>query len=464
MPDPARAIERGLPLVAVVGRPNVGKSSLVNRVLGRREAIVEETPGVTRDRRSFVAEWAGHRFEIVDTGGLEPGAKGLDARVAEQAEVAMEAADVVVLVVDATAGVLEDDAIVAAKLRRWTKPVLVVANKVDDPRDEPAAAELFKLGLGTPLPMSALHGRGSGDFLEELVARLPEVAAEESGEWAGLAIAGRPNVGKSSILNALLREERSIVDSVPGTTRDPVDSFVEVRAGSAGRTNGNGGRTLRIVDTAGMRRRLAIGESLEYYSWLRSRQAIRRADAVLLVIDMGEGVTSLDQRIAQDVVESGRACVIALNKWDLVPDEETDRARIARDVSESLRWLEWAKVVRTSATTRRNVDRILPAVVDALESHRRRLPTSVVNRIVSEAQARRPHPRAGHRAVRVLYAVQASAAPPEVILFTTGRLTPAYLKYLEHRIREVEPFEGTPLQLRVRVRRRRGEGAPEATG
>ena len=438
--------QRGLPVVAVVGRPNVGTSSLVNRVIGRRDAIVEETPGVTRDRRSFVADWAGRRFEIVDTGGLEPGAKGLDARIVEQAEVAMEAADVIVLVVDASAGPLEDDMLVAARLRQSAKPVLVVANKVDDPRDEPAAAEFFRMGLGEPAPLSALHGRGSGDFLERLVAALPEVHEEESAAWGSLAIAGRPNVGKSSILNALLREDRSIVDSVPGTTRDPVDSFVEA-----------GGRVLRIVDTAGMRRRVAIGESLEYYSWLRSRQAIQRADAVLLVVDMAEGVTSLDQRIAQDVTESGRACVIALNKWDLTPGEETDRARAERDIAERLRWLEWAKVVRTSALTRRGIDRLLPAVIDALESHRRRLPTAAVNRIVSEAQARRPHPRAGHRAVRVLYAVQASSAPPEFILFSTGQLSPGYLKYLEHRIREAEPFEGTPLLLRTRIRKRAAE-------
>ena len=435
--------ERGLPVVAVVGRPIVGKSSLVNRVLGRRDAIVEETPGVTRDRRSFVADWAGRRFEIVDTGGLEPGAKGLDARIVEQAEVAMEAADVIVLVVDASAGPLEDDMLVAARLRQSDKPVLVVANKVDDPRDEPGTAEFFRLGLGDPHPLSALHGRGSGDFLEQLVKRLPAVEQEESGAWGSLAIAGRPNVGKSSILNSLLREERSIVDSVPGTTRDPVDSFIDA-----------GGRVLRIVDTAGMRRRVAIGESLEYYSWLRSRQAIQRADAVLLVVDMAEGVTSLDQRIAQDVVESGRACVIALNKWDLVPGEETDRARAERDIKESLRWLEWAKVVRTSALTRRGIEKLLPAVTDALESHRRRLPTAAVNRIVAEAQARRPHPRSGHRAVRVLYAVQASSAPPQFIFFTNGQLSTGYLKYLEHRIREAEPFEGTPLMLRTRIRKR----------
>ncbi|MFN2586556.1 MAG: ribosome biogenesis GTPase Der [Actinomycetota bacterium] len=434
---------RGLPVVAVVGRPNVGKSSLVNRVLGRRDAIVEETPGVTRDRRSFVAEWGGRRFEIVDTGGLEPGAEGLDARVVEQAEVAMEAADVIVLVVDASAGPLEDDMLVAARLRRSDKPVLVAANKVDDPRDEPAAAEFFRLGLGEPAALSALHGRGSGDFLERLVGCLPGVEEEEHGAWGSLAIAGRPNVGKSSILNALLREDRSIVDSVPGTTRDPVDSFVEA-----------GGRVLRIVDTAGMRRRVAIGESLEYYSWLRSRRAIQRADAVLLVVDMTEGVTSLDQRIAQDVVESGRACVVALNKWDLTPEEETDRARVDRDLQERLRWLEWAKAVRTSALTRRGIDRILPAVLAALESHRRRLPTAAVNRIVSEAQARRPHPRSGHRAVRILYAVQASTAPPEFVLFASGNLSPGYQKYLEHRIRDAEPFEGTPLVLRTRIRRR----------
>ena len=440
--------QRGLPVVAVVGRPNVGKSSLVNRVLGRRDAIVEETPGVTRDRRSFVADWAGRRFEIVDTGGLEPGAKGLDARIVEQAEVAIAAADVIVLVVDASAGPLEDDMLVAARLRQTDKPVLVVANKVDDPRDEPSAADFFRLGLGEPAPLSALHGRGSGDFLERLVAALPEIEEEESGAWGSLAIAGRPNVGKSSILNALLREDRSIVDSVPGTTRDPVDSFVEA-----------GGRVLRIVDTAGMRRRVAIGESLEYYSWLRSRQAIQRADAVLLVVDMAEGVTALDQRIAQDVVESGRACVVALNKWDLTPEEDTDRARTERDIGESLRWLEWAKVVRTSALTRRGIDRLLPAVLDALDSHRRRLATAAVNRIVSEAQARRPHPRSGHRAVRVLYAVQASTAPPEFILFSNGRLSTGYLKYLEHRIREAEPFEGAPLLLRTRIRKRSSESS-----
>ncbi|MDQ3957333.1 MAG: ribosome biogenesis GTPase Der [Actinomycetota bacterium] len=444
----ARPAATGLPVVAVVGRPNVGKSSLVNRVLGRRDAIVEETPGVTRDRRSFVAEWGGRRFEIVDTGGLEPGAEGLDARIVEQAEVAMAAADLVVLVVDATSGPLEDDMIVAARLRRGSRPVIVAANKVDDPRDEPAAAEFYRLGLGAPVPLSALHGRGSGDFLEELVARLPDVAVEAAGAWGSLAIAGRPNVGKSSILNALLREDRSIVDATPGTTRDPVDSFVEL----------GDRRTLRIVDTAGMRRRVQIGESLEYYSWLRSRQAIQRADAVLLVVDMAEGVTSLDQRIAQDVVESGRACVIVLNKWDLMPEGDTDRARAERAAEERLRWLEWAKVVRTSALTHRGVDRLLPGVVEALESHRRRLPTAAVNRIVSEAQARRPHPRAGARAVRVLYAVQAAVAPPEVILFATGPLTDGYLRYLEHQIREAEPFDGTPLKLQTRIRRRR-EGA-----
>ena len=445
----ARTASRGLPVVAVVGRPNVGKSSLVNRVLGRRDAIVEETPGITRDRRSFVAEWAGRRFEIVDTGGLEPGAEGLDARVTEQAEVAMEAADLVVLVVDASAGPLEDDMIVAARLRTSSKPVLVVANKVDDPRDEPLAADFYRLGLGDPVALSALHGRGSGDFLEQLVTRLPDVERDESGAWGSLAIAGRPNVGKSSILNALLREERSIVDSVPGTTRDPVDSFVEIPDG----------RTLRIVDTAGMRRRVAIGESLEYYSWLRSRGAIQRADAVLLVIDMGEGVTALDQRIAQDVVESGRACVIALNKWDLMPSEGTDRQRAERDFEEKLRWLTWAKVVRTSALTKRGLDRALPAVVEAIESHRRRLPTAAVNRIISEAQSRRPHPRAGQRAVRVLYAVQASTAPPVVVLFTNGPLSTGYLKYLEHRIRDSEAFEGTPVKLQVRVKRRREDAS-----
>jgi GTPase len=435
----------GLPVVAVVGRPNVGKSSLVNRILGRREAIVEETPGVTRDRRGFVAEWAGRRFEIVDTGGLEPGARGLDAQVVEQAQVAIASADVIVLVVDAAAGPNEDDALVAAQLRRSGTPTLVVANKVDDPRDEPLAAAFYRLGLGDPHPLSALHGRGSGDFLEALVASLPNRDAAPSEPWASLALVGRPNVGKSSILNRLVGERRSIVDSRPGTTRDPVDSFVDLPDG----------RSIRIVDTAGMRREVRIDDPVEYFGFLRSRRTLDRVDAAVLVVDVAEGVTGHDQRIAEAILEAGRGCVIALNKWDLVPREETDRKRFDRDVQTQLRFVPWATRVRTSALTGRGVDKILPAVETAIASHRRRLATSEVNRIIQEAQEHRPHPRTRGRAVRIRYAVQARTAPPHVILFASGRCEPAYLRYLEHRLRAVEDFGGSPVRFEVRLKNRR---------
>ncbi len=434
-----------LPVVAVVGRPNVGKSSLVNRILQRRDAIVEETPGVTRDRRGFIAEWGGRRFEVFDTGGLEPGGEGLDARVAEQAQVAIESADVLVLVVDASTGALQDDHLVAESLRRAGKPVVVAANKVDDPRDIPMAAAFHRLGLGEPLPLSALHGRGSGDFLEALVAELPEETGDPDEAWGSIAIVGRPNVGKSSLLNALLGEKRSIVDAVPGTTRDPVDSELVMEDG----------RRIRIVDTAGMRREVQIKDPVEYFSFLRSRQTLTRVDAALLVIDVSERVTGHDQRIAQEIVESGRACVVVLNKWDLLGSDAADRERLERFVLERLRFIPWATIVRTSALTTRGVQRVIPALELAISSHRRRLPTSVVNQLVRDAQERKPHPRAGGRSSRILYAVQAAVAPPRFLLFSSGRLEPAYLRYIEHRIREREPFSGSPVEVEVRIRSRR---------
>lgn len=434
----------GLPLVAVVGRPNVGKSSLVNRVLQRREAIVEETPGVTRDRHSFIADWRGRTFELVDTGGLEPGAEGLDARVAEQAHVAIEAADVVLLVVDAATGPLQDDLEVAELLRGSDTPVLVVANKVDDPRDEPLAAAFHRLGLGDPVPVSALHGRGSGDLLDRVYELLPDVAAEGTEAYASVAIVGRPNVGKSSTLNALLGTERSIVHHVPGTTRDPVDSYVRVDD-----------QLWQVVDTAGMRREVDVKEGLEFYSLLRSRRAVERADVALLVIDCGEGVTGLDQRIAEAIVESGRACVVLLNKWDLAPKDETDRARFEADIEAKLRFLPWAERLRSSARTKRGIHRIVPSLQRAVTSHRTRLTTSVVNDIVGDAQRRRPHPRSGGRSIRILYGVQASVAPPRFVVFTNGRLENSYVRYLENRIREREAFEGSPMRIETRMRKAR---------
>ena len=433
-----------LPVVAVVGRPNVGKSSLVNRVLGRREAIVQETPGVTRDRRAFTAEWGGRSFELIDTGGLEPGATGMDARIAEQAMVAMELADVIVLVVDATTGVTADDLEVATKLRGSKKPVLVAVNKVDNPNSQTETPEFYSLGLGEPRAVSALHGIGSGDFLQELVKALPSVGAPGADAWASVALVGRPNVGKSSILNALLREERSIVDSTPGTTRDPIDSFLELP----------GGRVLRIVDTAGMRREVQIKDPIEYFSFLRSRGTLDKVDAALLVIDADEGVTTHDQKIANEIVDAGRACVILLNKWDLVGTEGADRERFDRSIKEKLRFVPWASVARTSAVTKRGMSRVLPAVDSAIDSHRRRVPTAVINRLVRDAQVARPHPRTQGKAVRILYAVQASVGPPQIVLFSSGRVERSYVRYIEHAIRDHEPFAGSPLAIKVRVRSR----------
>ena len=435
----------GVPVVAIVGRPNVGKSSLVNRVLGRREAIVEAMPGVTRDRKHFVAEWNGRVFEIVDTGGLEPGVDGLDARVAEQAQVAIEAADAIVLVVDASEGPTQDDLAVADMLRKSDKPVVVAANKVDDPADEPLAAAFFRLGLGEPRALSALHGRGSGDFLQALIESLPEVRRDSDDSWGSVAIIGRPNVGKSSILNALTGEQRAIVDAIPGTTRDPVDASIVLEDG----------RVLRLVDTAGMRRQTQIKDPIEYFSFLRSRRTLTRVDVALLVIDAGEGVTSHDQHLAHEIVEHGRACVVALNKWDLIPPEDTDRKRLEATTAEKLRFVPWATFVRTRALTGRGIDKLGPKLVEATESHRRRLPTALVNRLVRDAQQQRPHPRLGGRASRILYAVQAESAPPTVVVFSTGRVEENYRRYLENRLRESEPFAGSPLRIEVRVKARR---------
>lgn len=440
--------EVAVPVVAVVGRPNVGKSSLVNRLLGRREAIVEETPGVTRDRRSFVAEWQGRAFEIVDTGGLEPGAQGMDARIAEQAQVAMEAADLILLVVDGTAGVTQDDLEVAVQLRRGHKPVQLVVNKIDSAADSILIHDFYGLGLGEGIGVSALHGTGSGDLLERLVAIIPEARSEPDGSWASIAIVGRPNVGKSSILNTLLGETRSIVDSTPGTTRDPIDSFIE----------GSDGRVIRIIDTAGMRRQVQIQDPIEYFSFLRSRGTLKRVDAALLVVDSHEGVTGSDQRIASEILDAGRACVVALNKWDLLRgQEESDRARVERDLATKLRFLPWANFARTSAVSHRGVDKLLPLLETSIESHRTRLVTSLVNRLIKDTQSRRPHPRSGGRAIRILYAAQVSTAPPRFLLFTNGRLESSYLRYLENRFRDEYPFTGSPLKFEYRVRSRTQE-------
>lgn len=434
----------GSPVVAVVGRPNVGKSSLVNRILGRRAAIVQETPGVTRDRRTFEAEWDGKRFELIDTGGIEPAGTGLDQMVTEQAQIAMEAADLILFVVDGVTGPVQTDLDVAHQLRRSKAPVIAVVNKVDRPRDPTAAAEFYSLGLGEPLTISALHGHGSGDLLDRVASLLPAVETPASEAWASLAIVGRPNVGKSSIANSLLGEERSIVDAGPGTTRDPIETMLSLPDG----------RSLELVDTAGMRKQVRITDPIEYFSWLRSRGTLGKVDAALLVVDASDGVTGSDQRLARHVFETGRACVVALNKWDLVRSEGADRDRFERSLTTALRFLPWATVRRTSAKTRRGVDRLLGDVDQAIQAHRTRIPTSALNATIADAQAQTPHPRSRGRAIRVLYAVQPRVSPPTILLFCNGRLEESYLRYLEHRLRDAYPLPGTPLKLQTRVKSR----------
>jgi GTP-binding protein len=450
------AKERGadeLPVVAIVGRPNVGKSTLLNRIVGRREAIVEEKPGVTRDRKEVEAEWQGHRFLLVDTGGWLAAGDSLDLKVSEQAEKAMRAADAVVLVVDATVGVTEEDAHVAELLRRLTAPVHVVANKVDDVNREAAIWDFMQLGLGEPAPVSALHGRGTGDFLDLLVARLPAApdhhtgAVEDEDEDAAddtdadeprtfaVAIIGRPNVGKSTLFNRLIGDDRSVVHDMPGTTRDAIDTVVDTDDGP-----------IRFVDTAGMRRRSRIDENTEYYSLVRALQAVDRSDVALLVIDATEGVTAQDQRLAERIDAAGCPVLVVLNKWELL--DADDRALLQREVGRKLHFVGDAVVLKVSALTGKGVHRLLPALSDAIAAYHTRVPTRRVNDVLRAAQSAQPAPAGA----RVLYGLQGAADPPTFTLFANRELPPTYVRYLERKLREAFGLEATPIKLRVRRR------------
>jgi GTP-binding protein len=440
-----------LPLVAVVGRPNVGKSTLVNRFVGRRDAIVEEQPGVTRDRKMLEADWNGRSFTVVDTGGwLAPtsgeGAGVLARQISGQAERAVADADVILMVVDVNVGITEEDAQVARILQRTQKPVLLVANKVDDERREHEAWALARLGLGTPHPVSAIHGRGSGDLLDALVDALPDPpeatdADDANDRLFSVAIVGRPNVGKSTLFNRLVGDERSIVHDLPGTTRDAVDTVVETEDGP-----------LRFVDTAGMRRRSRIDEPTEYFSLVRALQAVDRADAALLVIDAHEGVSHQDQRLAERVDAAGTAIVIVLNKWDLLDAEGRAKAKI--DVADRLAFLAYAPVLTVSALTGRMMQRVLPALREAEAAYHQRVPTAALNRVIRDAQAAHPPPALKRHRPRVLYATQGANDPPTFTLFATHELPPTYLRYLERKIREA--FDLGPTPVKIRVRRRNG--------
>ena len=434
------------PVVAVVGRPNVGKSTLVNRILGRREAVVEDVPGVTRDRVAYDAAWGGRRFTVVDTGGWEPRAEGLAAAVADQARLAVDAADVVLFVVDATVGSTDTDEAVAGVLRRAKKPVLLAANKVDDARAEADAAALWSLGLGEPLPVSALHGRGSGDLLDAVLAALPQEAPPETyGTVSGprrVALLGRPNVGKSSLLNKLAGEKRVVVDAVAGTTRDPVDELIEL-----------GGETWRFVDTAGIRRRARESQGADFYAMLRTRSALDRSEVAVVLVDASQPLAEQDLRIISLVIESGRALVLAFNKWDLVDDER--RHFLDREIDRQLHHARWAPRVNISARTGRHVDRLVPAIRTALEGWGERVPTARLNSFIADLVAARPHPVRGGKQPRILFATQAGVRPPRFVLFTTGFLEVGYRRFVERRLREEFGFEGSPIEISTKIREKR---------
>ena len=431
-----------LPVVAVVGRPNVGKSTLVNRILGRREVIVEPRPGVTRDRKEVDADWLGHRFRVIDTGGWMIGGDTLDTKVSEQSERAMAEADVVLLVLDSTVGITLDDEQVANRLRRSKVPVLVVANKVDDSSHESSIWEMMALGMGDPFPVSALHGRGTGDLLDAVVALLPEGSSDsdddevdDDPDMFAVALVGRPNVGKSTLFNRLIGEERSVVHDRPGTTRDAIDTIVETEHGP-----------IRFIDTAGMRRKARIDEQTEYYSFVRALKAVDGSDVALLIIDATVGVTHQDQRLAERVDASGCPTVILLNKWEMLSTEQ--REKVAGDVERKLSFLGDPPVLRISALTGKGVDRLWPALQTAVGEYRTRIPTRDVNRVIRAAQAAQPAPHGA----RVLYATQGATDPPTFTLFANREVPKTYMRYLERSLREAFDLGSTPIKLRVRKR------------
>ncbi|AVM00871.1 ribosome biogenesis GTPase Der [Gordonia iterans] len=433
-----------LPVVAIVGRPNVGKSTLVNRIIGRREAVVEDIPGVTRDRVSYPANWTGRRFMVTDTGGWEPDAKGLQQAVATQAEYAMRTADLIVVVVDATVGATATDEAVARVLRRSKTPVILAANKVDSERAEADAAVLWSLGLGEPHMISASHGRGTADLLDTILAELPETPREtyREGGPRRVALVGKPNVGKSSLLNRLAGEERSVVDNVAGTTVDPVDEIIELD-----------GKPWQFVDTAGLRRKVRTATGHEYYASLRTRAALDSAELALLLIDAGEPITEQDLRVLSMIIDSGRALVVVFNKWDLV--DEDRRYQLEKEIDRELARVPWARRVNISATTGRAVQKLVPAMEQALASWDKRVPTGRLNNWLKEVIAATPPPVRGGRQPRVMFATQAATRPPTFVLFTTGFLEAGYRRFLERRLREEFGFEGSPVRVNVRVRDKR---------
>jgi GTP-binding protein len=432
----------GLPIVAILGRPNVGKSTLINRFIGRREAIVEDRPGVTRDRVQYECEWGGRRFIIMDTGGWESKPDGISVQVSASAELAMQEADVLCFVVDAQVGALDEDDILVQELRKAKKPTLLVANKVDGDNDESDAHALWNIGLGEPHFVSALHGRGSGDLLDAIVRLIPEVgAAQVQDGYRRIALIGRPNVGKSSLLNALAGENRSIVDDVAGTTRDPVDELIEF-----------GGSIWRFVDTAGLKKRANQASGTDYYATLRTQTALERCECAVVVLDASVPISEQDLRVITMVEEAGKAMVIVMNKWDLVDEDRRDQ--LDKEIDRHLDQVEWAQRVNVAAKTGWHRDRLAPALRTAIDSWERRVPTSKLNSFLGALIGATPPPVRGGKQPKVYYATQAGIAPPKFVIFSSGWIEASYRRFIERRLREEFKFPGTPVQVAIRVKER----------
>jgi GTP-binding protein len=432
----------GLPIVGILGRPNVGKSTLINRFIGRREAIVEDTPGVTRDRVQYECEWGGRRFIVMDTGGWESKPDGISVAVSAGAEIAMEQSDVICFVVDAQIGALDEDDVLVQELRKAKKPIVLIANKVDSEREESDAHSLWNLGLGEPYFVSALHGRGSGDLLDKVVAHLPEVGrAQVQDGYRRVALIGRPNVGKSSLLNALAGEERSIVSEIAGTTRDPVDELISF-----------GGSTWRFIDTAGLRKRSNQASGTDYYASLRTQAAIERCEVAVIVLDASEAISEQDLRILTMAEEAGKAMVIVMNKWDLVDDDRRDQ--LDREIDRHLDQIEWAQRVNVAAKTGWHRDRLAPALRTAIDSWEKRVPTSKLNSFLGALIGATPPPVRGGKQPKIFYATQAGIAPPKFVIFSSGWIEASYRRFIERRLREEFSFPGTPVQVAIRVKER----------
>lgn len=437
-------LEENLCTVAIVGRPNVGKSTLVNRFLGRREAVVEDFPGVTRDRISYIADWGGQRFWVQDTGGWDPNVKGIHGAIARQAETAMETADVIVMVVDTKVGITETDAVMARKLHGASVPVILVSNKFDSDMQYADMAEFYALGLGDPWPVSAQHGRGGADVLDEILRSFPDQPRQPSITEGPrrVALVGKPNVGKSSLLNKIAGEERSVVDDVAGTTVDPVDSLVQLD-----------GHLWKFIDTAGLRKKVKNAQGHEYYASLRTRGVIDAAEVCLFMIDSSEPVSEQDQRVLSMILDAGKALVLVFNKWDLMTEDR--RWELERDIEQQLAHIPWVRRVNISAKTGRALQKLEPYMEEALENWDKRITTGQLNTWLRATMAQNPPPMKGGRIPRVLFATQASTQPPVIVLFTTGFLDAGYRRYLERKFREAFGFEGTPVRIAVRVRERR---------